>query len=210
MADELREAVIDLDAIKANAKVLRDRSGTAGVMAVVKADAYGHGLVPSARAAQAGGAEWLGVALVEEALELRRADIPGPMLAWLVGHGESLTEAIESDIDLSVNAGWGIDAIAAAAGATGRTARIQLKIDTGLGRGGSARSDWGELVDTARKAEIDGLVRVSGIWSHMAYADAPDIRRSTSNCRSSSMPFERQRPLAFVPMCGTLRTPRRH
>ena len=173
MSEELREAVIDLGAIKSNTQVLRDRSGSAGVMAVVKADAYGHGLVPTARAAKAGGAGWLGVALVEEALELRRAGIDGPLLAWLVGHGESMTEAIEADIDLSLNAVWGVDQVAAAAGATGRTARIQLKIDTGLGRGGAARSDWLELVEAARKAEVDGLVRVVGVWSHLAYAGDP-------------------------------------
>ena len=96
MSEELREAVIDLGAIKSNTQVLRDRSGSAGVMAVVKANAYGHGLVLSARAAKTGGAEWLGVALVEEALELRRAGVDGPLLAWLIGHGESMAEAIEA------------------------------------------------------------------------------------------------------------------
>ena len=113
------------------------------------------------------------MALVDEALELRRAGVDGPVLAWLIGPGESMTEAIESDIDLSLNAVWGIEQVAAAAGATGRTARIHLKIDTGLGRGGAARSDWLELVTAARKAEVDGLVRVVGIWSHLAYAGDP-------------------------------------
>lgn len=169
----LREAIIDLDAIAANTRVLADAAGPAGLMAVVKADAYGHGLVPSARAAVAGGATWLGVALLEEALFLRAAGFEVPVLAWLGGPGESWQQAIEQDIDVSVNAAWALDDVSAAARASGRVARIHLKVDTGLGRAGSARADWEELVDYARKAEIDDVVRVVGVWSHFAYADAP-------------------------------------
>ena len=173
VSDHLREAVVDLDAIAANTRVLADRAGQAGVMAVVKADGYGHGLVPSALAAQAGGAGWLGVALLEEALELRRSGVRGPILAWLVGPGERWCEAIEADVDLSIGAEWALEEVRNAAVEAGHTARVQLKIDTGLGRGGAARADWIGLVEAARKAEIDGLVRVVGIWSHLAYADAP-------------------------------------
>ena len=173
MSEQLREAVVDLDAITANTQVLAERAGRAGLMAVVKADAYGHGLLPSARAAQAGGAGWLGVALLDEALLLRGTGIEGPILAWLAGPGEPWQEALAADIDLSLNARWGVEQVRDAAAAADRVARIHLKIDTGLGRGGAARDDWTDLVEAARKAEIDGLIRVVGIWSHLAYADAP-------------------------------------
>ena len=173
MSTHLREAVVDLGAIRANAQVLGSRSGSAGIMAVVKADGYGHGLIPSAQAALSGGAKWLGVALVEEALQLRRSGMRQPILAWMLGPGERWQEAIEQDIDLSLNASWALEQVRVAAAAADRVARVQLKIDTGLGRGGSSRADWRHLVDAARKAEIDGLVRVVGVWSHLAYADAP-------------------------------------
>ncbi|HVQ86621.1 MAG TPA: alanine racemase, partial [Actinomycetes bacterium] len=158
----LREAVIDLDAIAANTRLLAARSGSAGVMAVVKADGYGHGLVQSATAAVAGGAGWLGVALVEEAIQLRQAGVDQPILAWLVGPGEQWQEAIESNVDLSLNAPWAVEQVRAAAARAGRVARVQLKVDTGLGRGGAPRDGWRDLVDAARKAEIDGLVQVVG------------------------------------------------
>ena len=173
MAQHLREAVVDLDAIAANTRLLSERAGSAGVMAVVKADAYGHGLIPSARAAQSGGADWLGVALVDEGLSLRAAGLPGPILAWLCGPGEQWEAAVAADLDLSVNAVWALQEVANAATGAGRVARVHLKVDTGLGRGGAARSDWQELVAAARKAEISGQVRVVGVWSHLAYADAP-------------------------------------
>ena len=142
-------------------------------MAVVKADAYGHGLVPSARAAQRGGATWLGVALLDEALALRASGVKGPVLAWLLGVDEDWAGAVNADIDLSVSAEWALTAITAAATAVGRTARVHLKVDTGLGRSGAPADDWAALVAAARRAESDGSVRVVGVWSHFAYADAP-------------------------------------
>jgi len=169
----LREAVVDLAAIRSNAALLVQRSAPAKVMAVVKADAYGHGLVPVAQAALDGGAAWLGVALLSEALALRAAGITAPVLAWLHGPGEAFDEAIRRDVDVTVSARWSLAEVAAAARAVGRPARVQLKIDSGLGRGGAAAGDWLDLVERARKAEVDGLVVVVGIWSHLAYADAP-------------------------------------
>ncbi|MEO8106714.1 MAG: alanine racemase [Actinomycetes bacterium] len=173
MSTPARELVIDLDAIAANTAVLAQRSATAGLMAVVKADAYGHGLVPSARAAQRGGATWLGVALLDEALALRSAGVEGPVLAWLLGVDEDWAGAINADVDLSVSAEWVLTAISGAAMAAGRTARVHLKVDTGLGRSGAPADDWSDLVAAARRAESDGSVRVVGVWSHFAYADAP-------------------------------------
>ncbi len=166
-------ARVDLGAIRANVAALRGRT-TSEVLAVVKADGYGHGLVPSARAAVEGGATWLGTALVDEALALRAAGLTEPrVLAWLMGPGERWAEALRADIDVSVSATWALDEVLAASAETGRTARVHLKVDSGLTRGGAALADWPDLVDAARKAEADGSVLVTGLWSHFAYADAP-------------------------------------
>jgi alanine racemase len=167
------EVRVDLAAIRDNVAELRDRANGAAVMAIVKADAYGHGLVPAARAARAGGAEWLGTAVLEEAVMLREAGVGGRILAWLAAPGERWSSAIEHDIDVSAYTQWAVAEIADAAAAAGRTARVHLKVDTGLGRGGSAVADWPELVDAAAKAEADGVVSVVGLWSHFANADAP-------------------------------------
>jgi alanine racemase len=166
------EAVVDLDAIGHNVGLLR--AGTsAEVMAVVKADGYGHGLVPSARAALAGGASWLGVAFLEEALALRAAGVAAPVLSWLAVPGEDLAAGVAADVDLSVSAPWALAEVVAAARATGRRARLHLKIDTGLSRGGATAADWPELVAAAAKAAAADEVEVVGIWSHFAHADAP-------------------------------------
>lgn len=167
------QARVDLAAVRDNVAALRSRT-SAEVLAVVKADGYGHGLVPCARAAVAGGASWLGTALVDEALALRAAGLTAPrVLAWLLGPGERWADAVRADVDLSVNAVWALDEVAAAAAEAGRPARVHLKVDTGLSRGGSALADWPDLVEAARKAEAAGTVTVVGLWSHLAYADAP-------------------------------------
>ena len=167
------QARVDLAAIRGNVGALRERT-SAEVLAIVKADGYGHGLVPSARAAVEGGATWLGTALLDEALALRAAGLTAPrVLTWLSGREERWADAIAADVDVSAGAVWAVDAIAAAARETGGTARVHLKVDTGLGRGGAVMADWADVVDAARKAEADGAVRVVGLWSHLAYADAP-------------------------------------
>ncbi|SFB83518.1 alanine racemase [Streptomyces aidingensis] len=168
-------AEIDLDAVRVNVRTLHGlaaRSG-AGVMAVVKADAYGHGLLPCARAARSAGAEWLGTATPEEALALRAAGDTGPVLCWLWTPGAPWRRTVEAGIDISVSARWALDRVTGAARAAGRTARVQLKADTGLGRNGCQPGDWPALVDAARAAEAEGVIRVTGVWSHFACADEP-------------------------------------
>lgn len=168
------EAVIDLDAIQNNVATLAAAT-PAGVMAVVKADGYGHGLLPVARAALAGGASWLGVAIIDEALALRAADLTVPVLAWLWTPDETqrLRQGITGDIDLSVSDVRQLDAVHAAGRDVGRSARIHLKIDTGLSRSGAAATDWPDLVAAAAKAAAEDAVEVVGVWSHFAYADEP-------------------------------------
>jgi alanine racemase len=166
------EVVVDLDAIAANTAVLRERVGRP-LMAVVKADGYGHGLVPAARAALAGGADALGVAVLEEALALRAAGVAAPLLAWLHTPGTDYAAALTADVEVSVNAEWALAEVVAAARATGRTAPVHLFADTGLSREGATEAEWPGLVAAAARAQADGDVAVVGLWSHMAYADAP-------------------------------------
>jgi alanine racemase len=168
------EAVVDLRAIRDNVAALRARAGDRPLMAVVKADGYGHGLVPAAAAARAGGADWLGVAFLEEALALRAAGDAGPLLCWLAVPGEDHAPAIEADVDVTAYSREQLAEVEGAARRAGRVARLQLKADTGLNRGGTVAADWPDLVHACRRAETEGAVRVTGIWSHMASGDEPD------------------------------------
>jgi alanine racemase len=174
------EIAVDLDAMRAN--VARLREGTsAEIMAVVKADGYGHGMLAAARAALAGGATWLGACTLPEALELRRAGLTAPVLAWLLAPGLPLYEAIEADVDLSVASMGQLDELTAAAQRVGIRARTHLKIDTGLGRGGATRSEWDMLCEAAAKGQADGNVDIVGIWSHFVWADVP--HHKTIDCQ---------------------------
>ena len=154
------EAIIDLAAIAANVKKLKATSGTE-LMAVVKADAYGHGLVPVAKAALNAGASWLGVALVEEAHSLRAAGVTAPILAWLVSPGSNYAAAIDANIDLAVPS---LDIFKEIV-ATGKRARIHIEVDTGMTRGGFLE-EWSEFL----KSEFS-KVEVVGVFSHFARAD---------------------------------------
>ncbi|MFE5187165.1 alanine racemase [Streptomyces sp. NPDC056628] len=168
-------AEIDLAALRANVRTLRGRAPGAALMAVVKADAYGHGALRCARAALEAGASWLGTATPEEALALRAAGIQGVrMMCWLWTPGGPWQEAIEADLDVSVSGMWALREVTEAARRAGTPARVQLKADTGLGRGGcQPGDDWAELVREALRAEADGLIRITGLWSHFACADEP-------------------------------------
>ncbi|EMY36124.1 alanine racemase [Arthrobacter crystallopoietes BAB-32] len=168
-----RTAIIDLDAISENVAALRSVARSDDLMAVVKADGYSHGLVQAARAALAGGATFLGAAVLEEAFALREAGIDAPVFAWLASPGAPYAEAIRRDIQLAAYSTDQLADIARAAADAGRPARLHLKVDTGMWRGGAAPADWPELVRTARRAEQDGLVEVVGVWSHLACADEP-------------------------------------
>ena len=111
-------------------------------MVVVKADGYGHGMVPVARAARAAGAEWLGVSTGDEALALRRAGDTGRLLCWLAAPGADYRDLIEADVDVTAYSVWQVKEIVDSARRAGRVARVQIKFDTGLSRGGAPRSEW--------------------------------------------------------------------
>ncbi|MEU1051087.1 alanine racemase [Streptomyces sp. NPDC005876] len=170
-------AEVDLGALRSNVRALRGRIGGAALMAVVKADGYGHGALPCARAAVEAGATWLGTATPEEALALRAGGgLPDDLriMCWLWTPGGPWQQAIEADLDVSVSAMWALTEVTAAARRAGRPARVQLKADTGLGRNGCQPGpDWEELVGAALRAEAEGLVRITGLWSHFARADEP-------------------------------------
>jgi len=174
MSPARAEIVVDLAAIRANITTLRRLVAPVAMMAVVKADGYGHGMLPAARAAREAGAEWLGVATIDEALALREAGDTGPLLCWLAVPGEDYEPPIRAGVDLTAYSLDELDEIATAAASAGSLARVQLKVDTGLSRGGSTLANWPDLVAAARKAEIDGTIEVTGIWSHFACSDEPE------------------------------------
>ena len=169
---------VDLDAIAGNVAALRERAGSAAVMAVVKADAYGHGLVPAARAAVRGGAAALGVAQLDEAIRARDAGVDAPILTWLYAPGADVGGALGRGIEVTVSSRWQLDDVLAAVARTGTTAPIQLKVDTGLARGGALldgeQSAWHDLVAGVCASVADGAVEVRGLWTHFVYADAPE------------------------------------
>ena len=165
--------MIDLDAIRHNVRRLAAAASPAKVMAVVKADAYGHGAVPVARAALQAGASWLGVAHISEALGLRAAGIDAPLLAWLHTTDSNFGAAVAAGVDIGCS-GWELERIVAAAREQERPARIHLKVDTGLGRNGATPETWDRLVGEAVEYQDQGLLRVVGIFSHLAVADEPE------------------------------------
>ncbi|MCM4080139.1 alanine racemase [Paractinoplanes hotanensis] len=175
MVDVLETAVrhaasltVDPAAIAANVQIVRSRT-RAQVMAVVKADGFGHDAVDVARAALDGGATWLGVTSLAEAMPLREAGLRAPVLSWLNPVEVDVAAAVHHDIDLTVASVAHLDRIAAHGG----RARVHLHLDTGLARDGAPPADWDALCASLRRAEIAGHVRVVGVMGHLACADDP-------------------------------------
>lgn len=166
------ELLIDLDAFRGNVRTLSTLIAPARTMLAVKADAYGHGLLPLARAALESGADSLAVLDVTTALAVRAAGIESPIFAWLHGQETDFGAAIDAHIDLGISALWQLDSIDRAS--RGTPARVHLKIDTGLHRNGARAEDWPALVDAAIAAERRGVVVLAGIWSHLADASPAD------------------------------------
>lgn len=208
------EIIVDLAAIRANARLLAATAGVA-LIAVVKADGYGHGTVESARAALDGGATWLATATVEEALALRAAGVVDvPLLCWLtapgsdLGPGSDLAAAVAADVDVTAYSVEELDAIAVAVGGGTGPARVQLKVDTGLSRGGAPRSAWEGLFARARAGEQEGIWRITGVWSHFACADDPAHPANDPRKPPSATPSTSRRSTACSPRSATWRTRR--
>ena len=183
------EAIVDLSAIKHNVELLKKTAGTK-LLAVVKADAYGHGLVPVAKAAISAGADYLGVALLEEAIALREAGIEAPILAWLVQPGSDFKKAIELDIDLAAASLKALQEISDAS--ESKKARVHLEVDTGMTRGGFL-SEWDQLT-----AEHLHNVEVVGIFSHFARADEPDEAQNEAQLARFNVMVERVHSFGFT------------
>ena len=163
---------VNLSAIAQNFKSIKSRT-TADVLAVVKADAYGHGLIPVSKALEDAGADWFGTALLEEAINLRKAGILKPIISWLTPLGEDFKSAIDLDIDLGIPSIDLLNEVIKAASLTGKAARIHLEIDTGMSRGG-VLSEWDQLIKSVLVGVNLKQLKVIGIWSHFARADEPD------------------------------------
>jgi alanine racemase len=170
----LAEAMVDLGAVEHNVRVLCEHAGRAQVMAVVKADGYGHGATRVARAALAAGAAELGVATVDEALALRADGITAPVLAWLHPPGIDFGPALLADVQIAVSSVRQLDDLLDAARRTGRTATVTVKVDTGLNRNGVAPAHYPAMLAALRQAVAEDAVRLRGLMSHMVYADQPD------------------------------------
>jgi alanine racemase len=170
----LAEAVVDLGAIAHNVRVLREHAGPAQVMAVVKADGYGHGAVEVARAALDAGADELGVATVDEALALRAAGVIAPVLAWLHPPGLDFGPALLADVQIAVSSQRQLDELLAAVRRTGRTAAVTLKVDTGLNRNGVPLAQYPSMLAALGSAIAENAIRLRGLMSHMVYADQPN------------------------------------
>ena len=165
-------AEINLAAIAENLKFIKSKS-SAQVLAVVKADAYGHGLINVAKAAEKAGADWIGTALLEEGIALRNNGITKPIISWLTPIGEDFKTAINLDIDLSVSSIELLNEIILVGKSINTVPRVHIEIDTGMNRGGFG-DDWGLLLPEIVKAVKANEIKAIGIWSHFARADEPN------------------------------------
>jgi alanine racemase len=167
------QAVIDLDAIAHNVRLLKERAGSAQVMAVVKADGYGHGAVQVGQAALAAGASELGVATLDEALAVRAGGVAAPLLCWLHAPGTDFAPALAADVQLGVSSVRQLGEVLDAVHRTGRTAVVTVKVDTGLNRNGVGAPEFPALLTALRQAVADDAIRLRGIMSHLACGDDP-------------------------------------
>lgn len=159
---------VDLDAVAANTRLFARRTPGA-LMAVVKADGFGHGAAAVARTSLAHGASWLGVTSIDEGLALRTAGLAAPLLSWLNPVDADYTAAIGHHVDVAVPSADHLAAVTRA----GLGARVHLHLDTGMARDGAAASEWPALCRAARAAERSGVLRVVGVMGHLGCADVP-------------------------------------
>ena len=168
------QTVVDLDAIANNVRVLREHAGSAEVMAVVKADGYGHGATRVSRTALAAGVTELGVATIDEALALRADGITAPILAWMHAPGTDFAPALAADVQIAVSSVRQVTELLDAVRRTGVTATLTVKIDTGLNRNGVSAADYPAMLDALLRAQAEETVRVRGMMSHLSHADEPE------------------------------------
>jgi alanine racemase len=178
-----REAVVDLDAIARNVRRVRAIADDRRVIAVVKADGYGHGAAPVARAALRGGADMLGTADLREALELRAAGVDAPILCWLHAPDEDFRQALAADITIGVSNADELSRVVAAS--SGRPARVHVKFDTGLSRNGVPRSQWENVIHATADAVRAGSIELDGVFTHLSNTTIDDDRAATAAFREA-------------------------
>jgi alanine racemase len=202
-------ALVSLDALAANYSYLRERAAGADVLAIVKADAYGHGAVPCARRLEAEGARWFGVAIVEEGLELREAGIRGRILLLGGADGDALRLAVRHDLTPAVVSRESLDALLAHAAESGRPLACHVKVDTGMTRLGLP---WTDFLERAPRLAAEPRLRVEGLFTHLACSDDPAVpftRVQLERFRQCSVAWEQARgarPLLHVASSAGLLT----
>ncbi|BDR52672.1 alanine racemase [Bombiscardovia nodaiensis] len=192
------QVIVDLAALKSNmqelVRVVAASGSGAQVMGVIKADAYGHGLIPSALAALAGGARWLGSAQPREALALRRAGIGVDrcrILAWMYNaQSAPLDELMANDIDISVGSLADLAQVVKAADSLGRRARVHVEAETGFGRGGFTADTFDQTLKALQEAAAHGSIDLVGLWSHLAVADMPGVSEFVESTQAQIDSFE--------------------
>jgi alanine racemase len=170
----MRELLIDLDAIAANLNRMRQVAPNSKVCGVIKANAYGHGMIPVAKRLEREGIDYLGVADLAEGLELREAGIATPILAWLHSSSEDFSAAIARNIDLGISTLGQLNRALASGKHLGQVPRIHIKVDTGLGRNGVTIQDLPQLLEAAGAAQDAGDLKVNGIFSHLSCTSRED------------------------------------
>jgi alanine racemase len=163
-------AEVDLGAVAHNVRALTELAAPAQLCAVVKADGYGHGAIAVSEAALRGGADWLGVALVEEGAVLRKAGIDAPILLLSQPRLDDLAAAVRYRLAITVYTSQGIAAVAAASAATGVVTSVHLKVDTGMNRVGARPAD---IVGLAKEIADQPSLAFEALWTHCAVADEP-------------------------------------
>ncbi|MGW5364610.1 alanine racemase [Actinopolymorpha pittospori] len=207
--------LVDLSAIAENTRTITARTDAA-LMAVVKADGFGHGAVDVARTALAHGATQLGVTSIEEALALREAGLRTPVLSWLNQVDADFESAVSADVDLAVPSHQHLEAILR--GVAGRTrARVHLQLDVGMARDGAPPAEWAQLCRAARQAEQRGLLDVVGVMGHLGCADDPTDPSNAAGRRRFAWGLETARATGLRPRArhlaatsATLTDPRTH
>ena len=207
------ELTVDLEAVAANSRLFAARAA-GELMAVVKADGFGHGALAVARTALANGATWLGVTSIEEALPLRAAGLQAPILSWLNPVDADFGAAIRSGVDLAVPSREHLAAITTIGG---QPANVHLQLDAGMARDGCPPTLWSELCRAARRAEQKGLVRVVGVMGHLGCADVPDDPANAAGRTRFAWAVEVARSVGLRPpqrhlaaTAATLTDPRSH
>lgn len=193
----MRQLIVDLNAVAHNLGAIRERVHGAKVMAVVKAEAYGHGMIPVAKRLEQEGVDYFGVADLGEAVELRQAGISTPILAWLHAADEDFRRATEFNVEVGINSEAQLNTALTTAAVQGKPLRLHLKVDTGLNRNGASVDEWPGLVSAAKSAAETGHVVIAGVFSHLSSTsttdDAQQIVRfemATSLARVMGLEFE--------------------